>query len=639
MRQPRLAKTFKTPKPVSSRRHPSLIQLHQAGVLLYQQSRKEEVKEIAARMIEMDENFAPAWDLLACAFGIESPVESELAARRALALDSSLESAAINVGAALMKQRKFQEAAVHLGGAVQTFPNSAVLWQRLAGALSSLRSINQAEHCYRKSIELDPDNPQAHLELANMLWSMARADDAQKELEAAQYSGNAILGLRRAQLSTPVPDNEEQINAERKHFASEIVRLAKVVKPVEELPASATVTNFFLAYHGLNDRPLQEGWAQLLLKICPSLDRPVPKRHRVRASTDRIRLGVISSHLKEWHTISKLTVGLMKQLPADRFEVIAFDLSNSADPGYLPMYAEKVVSCSSQCAPAVDEIARAELDIAFYPDIGMHALSYHMAFARVAAVQCCTWGHPVTTGIPNVDYFISSDLIEPEGAEAHYSEELVRLSTLPAHFYKPNRTNRKPNFPDDWHVYLCPQTLFKFHPKFDATFADILRRDPAGHLVLIDNGGEYANKLGDRLSARHPDIIDRVHFIDRMPMDELFGLMANCHAMLDTWPFSGGNTNYEAFAFSTPVVTLPGEYMRGRVTYGQYRMMGFTDLVASSPEDYVEKALRLGNDTDYRVWARGEILSRSHLLYEDPVAPRELAAFFERACHDKGLAK
>ncbi|MBC8166826.1 MAG: hypothetical protein H7Y20_13275, partial [Bryobacteraceae bacterium] len=160
------------------------------------------------------------------------------------------------------------------------------------------------------------------------------------------------------------------------------------------------------------------------------------------------------------------------------------------------------------------------------------------------------------------------------------------------------------------------------------------RRDPAGHLVLIDLNGQYGNKLGDRIAAKHPEIIDRVEFLNRMPMDEFMGLTANCDVMLDTHPFSGGNTNYEAFAFATPIVTLPGDYMRGRVTAGQYKMMGFTDLIASSKEDYIEKALQVGTDRDYQMYKRHQISACHHHLYEDITATNEIAAFFESACQE-----
>ena len=172
-----------------------------------------------------------------------------------------------------------------------------------------------------------------------------------------------------------------------------------------------------------------------------------------------------------------------------------------------------------------------------------------------------------------MDYFISSSLIEPEGAEAHYSEKLIRLSTLPTYYYRPGRwTNKRPSLPRDWHVYLCPQSLFKFHPDFDYAFAG----DPSGGIppgrLLLDR-----SQRSVRQPARRPDQseISGCHRPDRVSEPHADrrtdGTMSTCHVMLDTHPFSGGNTSYEAFAFATPIVTLPAEYMRGRVTAGQYQ--------------------------------------------------------------------
>src|SRR5208337_1279441 len=88
---------------------------------------------------------------------------------------------------------------------------------------------------------------------------------------------------------------------------------------------------------------------------------------------------------------------------------------------------------------AREQIAALALDILFYQDIGMEPTSFFLAFARLAPVQCVSFGHPNTTGIPNMDYFVSNDLFEPPDAPSHYSERLILLHDLPtlAYYYKP----------------------------------------------------------------------------------------------------------------------------------------------------------------------------------------------------------
>ncbi|CAM9713019.1 unnamed protein product, partial [Hapterophycus canaliculatus] len=74
-------------------------------------------------------------------------------------------------------------------------------------------------------------------------------------------------------------------------------------------------------------------------------------------------------------------------------------------------------------------VAREELDVLVYPDLGMEALTYFMAFARLAPVQCVWWGHPVTPSTGAIDYFLSLD-VELEGGQGDYLEQMVRMDVI-----------------------------------------------------------------------------------------------------------------------------------------------------------------------------------------------------------------
>ncbi|MEW5944437.1 MAG: hypothetical protein AB1710_11420, partial [Pseudomonadota bacterium] len=98
--------------------------------------------------------------------------------------------------------------------------------------------------------------------------------------------------------------------------------------------------------------------------------------------------------------------------------------------------------------------------------------------------------------------------------------------------------------------------------------------------------------------------------------------------------FGGGNTAYEALAVGAPIVTWPGAYMRGRVTYACYRKMGVMNCVADSPDQYAELAVRLGCDRSFREEIRAKILASNSALYEDAGALRELEKFFVDALRE-----
>ena len=84
----------------------------------------------------------------------------------------------------------------------------------------------------------------------------------------------------------------------------------------------------------------------------------------------------------------------------------------------------------------------------------------------------------------------------------------------------------------------------------------------------------------------------------------------------------------------TPIVTLPSEFLRGRVTYAIYKKIGVMDCVASNPREYVDIAIRLGTNKEYRENIKAKILARNHVLYENIEVVRELESFFEWAVEE-----
>ncbi len=82
-------------------------------------------------------------------------------------------------------------------------------------------------------------------------------------------------------------------------------------------------------------------------------------------------------------------------------------------------------------------------DVLIYPEIGMDKISSQLAAQRLAGVQCCSWGHPVTSGLATIDHFLSSELMEPADAQAHYRENLVRLPNLSVYCEKPSAPARQ----------------------------------------------------------------------------------------------------------------------------------------------------------------------------------------------------
>ena len=99
---------------------------------------------------------------------------------------------------------------------------------------------------------------------------------------------------------------------------------------------------------------------------------------------------------------------------------------------------------------------------------------------------------------------------------------------------------------------------------------------------------------------------DRLIVLPTYPHDDYLRINFACDAMLDTLQWSGGNTSLDALACGLPVVTLPGEFMRGRQSAAMLRLAGAPEMIARDRDDYVRIATRAAGDV---VW-RNELAAR-----------------------------
>src|SRR6185503_3300534 len=119
-------------------------------------------------------------------------------------------------------------------------------------------------------------------------------------------------------------------------------------------------------------------------------------------------------------------------------------------------------------------------------------------------------------------------------------------------------------------------------------------------------------------------------FLAPMEMNRFQAASAQCDAMLDSIGWSGGNTTLEALAQDLPVVTFEGALMRGRVSAGMLRMMAMSETIATTIDDYVSLAARLGRDPAWRAAIKQRIVTDRTRLYRDGAPIAALQDFLER---------
>lgn len=565
-------------------------------------------------------------------------VEANALLEKAIALNPKSARAYTNQGNVLRGLGRIEEAINSYEKAIEIWPDLAPAYNGLGNALRQLDRRADAVAAFDKAVACDTEYAEAYFNRA-----MAHAAQGETELAATgldkafELKQDIRFLIAKAGLLPVIPKSSAEINDWRQRLADAFVNL-----PMEDFalagdPSQVPAMAFYLAYHGENDRELMEVLARFYRRAYPDLTWCAPHCENGRSTAGRVvRVGVVSRYFGE-HAVTWMIYGLLQGLPRERFSVSAVTFEGEGhDVSYrIKDAADEVVIVPRDIFQAREAIAAREFDILLYADIGMEPLSYYLAFARLAPVQCVTWGHPDTTGLDTLDYYISNNLAEPDNAQESYTEKLVRLDGVQSWYPRMAIPDELPDrqslgLPEEGPLYLCPQNSIKIHPEMDAALAEILHRDPTGYLTVFESADPNWTRL---LLARWEPVfgtaMNRVRVLSQRSLDSFLGVLAVADVVLDTWPFGAGNTNYQTFAMGVPVVTLPGRWIRGRGTLAHYRHMEIEGCIAATPSEYTDIAVRLATDRDFRTKIVDLIKERSDAVLEDEVSMRAFAAFLE----------
>ncbi|RFC31335.1 MAG: putative O-linked N-acetylglucosamine transferase, SPINDLY family [Candidatus Nitrotoga sp. MKT] len=530
-------------------------------------------------------------------------------------------------------------------------PDHVQAYSYLGSVQHQLGKLDEAEVSFTRAAQMKPGKNGAELnKLARVFWEQGRIEQTLAAYRQAQtLNPHELKSALGALLSLPaVYRNQNDLLEARQRFANGLKILHANIpnfishNPPEQLLDELRWSNFYLAYQGLDDKQLQIDYAHfvaaMLEKIAPQFMQPRVKKD---AAGRRLRIGFLSSFFRNC-TVGMYFRSWIVQLNREQFEIFVYHTRQETDSvtqeivdacDHFRHLVAGTVSPGSIAASVLSD----DLDILVYPELGMDNTSFLLAAMRLAPVQCTGWGHPVTSGQANIDYYFSSAAMEPDNAELHYSEKLILLDGLGTYYSKPVLPTpaRRADFalPEGKTLYLCPQSLFKIHPDNDALLAHILERDPDGVIVLF--AGRHPNitnaffaRLAQALRARGLEPQGRGIILPSMAHDDYLRVNMLCDVMLDTLHWSGGNTTLDALACGLPVVTLPGELMRGRQSYGMLKCMGLDELIAKDLDDYIEIAIKIGTGSAWRQQVVQRIITGSNKIFGMATSLRQMESFY-----------
>ncbi len=580
--------------------------------------------------------------------------------QQVLMLDPHHAEALFQLARALHFAGDYASATLLYTRALQENPLHTDSYTLLCGVYAAQKNRELELQTALKATEQMPDNPEAFSLLASVLIRHGDAPKALAYLEQVtpRFSSNTELqqyycmalklcsrfeeaeaAYQHLTATRRVPANfrmqfemylprfntsNEQIDTVRAKLADRIAHFTQT-KPAVDLASLDVNPLFGLAYHNRDNKELLSAFARMLRAIAPQLNFTAPhcKATAVKGNAP-IKIGFLSQRMHN-HVVGYCYRGIMLHLAKQPgIEVTFFNLANVMDSGIQEMIDANipVVSLPLLVPAAQRMIAKHELDILVYPDIGMDLATHYMAMARLAPHQVCLGGHPETTGIDTIDYVVASRDYEPENAQENYTEQLLCINGAASIFKRPATpaqwfTRAELGLPEDRKLYMCPMAVHKFHPDFDGLLAGILRKDPEATLVLFHDFHEQTvtEALKKRLFTQCDPA--RILFMPWLTLDAFQSILKLADAVIDTISFGGGTTSQYAFNLGVPIVTMPGRFARGRGVYSYYITMGIdSPPVASTPEEYVDIAVRLAHDRAYYNALQTQIFARNEHIFE-----------------------
>jgi predicted O-linked N-acetylglucosamine transferase (SPINDLY family) len=556
----------------------------------------------------------------------------------------SAEKFFFQLGNSLFFQGKYQEAIIQYQKFQQIqIGNPEFYWN----FSECFRQLNLLEQCFavlQAGIKLYPLDVKLHFTVIVNYQMSGRIQEAIRAANIAleNLPNNRTFQLLFNLLLPSVYDQVEEIDAYRKRFKQGLdnlinnIPLNNIEDQQNTLIATSCWTNFYLPYQADNVVVLQSqygNWLHQIMKAnypqwsMPLLMPPLKENHK-------IRIGYASNYLHSYSGTLWLT-GWLKYCDHDNFEIYCYYTGNQPDPitEKFQEYSDFFYHIPGNLPAVCQQIMTDKLHILVYPEIGMDAPTMQMAGLRLAPVQCTAWGHPVTTGLPTIDYFLSSQLMEGENAQEHYSEKLILLPNIGVAYPEPYippviKTRSNYGLSDNDIIYLCCQAPFKYLPQYDFILAEIASRVSQAKFVFL-RGTVLKPRLERAFAAVglnsedycvHLNIPARLDYV-------MINLLSDVY--LDTFTWSGGNTSLEAIACNLPIVTCPGEFMRGRHTDSFLKLLGVTDTIAKNEAEYIDIAVKLGIDKNWRN-SISEMMSQNHnYLFDDQACIVGLEAFYK----------
>lgn len=609
------------------------VQVNLASVLLSQGKLEEAEVHLRQALLHRPKSGEIYLELGNLNAARERYAEAESDYRTAQTLKPGIKGASVNLGNVLKFQGRMAEAAE----AYRSVPNGhgdfADALYNLGIVQLDLGESEQAVDSLEKALARRGESPETLAALGHALRESGRPSDAvaiyRRALAVDGDCAPARLGLALAAIPVVADSAEQSLNAVS-GFLEGLNKLARWgegnLRSLGKIVG--TQQPFNLAYRPQDVTGALQNYGELL--SCAAQARWSPDIAPADPGS-RIRLLIVCAQVRRHPVFDVILKGILANLDRARFEVVLYHTAAlvDAETDWASSKVDAFVQGPKSVESWVAKVRELRPEVIFYPEVGMDGVSCALASLRLAPVQAASWGHPVTTGMPHIDCFLSGDFLEGENADAHYCESLVRLPRTGV-CLQPGLASAQvwsgPKRQQGIVRYALCQQPIKLDPEDDELFASIARVSAPCEIWLAMprrqawTSARVRARMERAFRAQGVDPDQCLKVTPWLREEEFLGFLDAMDIFLDSPAFSGFTTAWQALQRGLPIITLEGAFLRQRLAAGLLRQAGVGEGIVPSREEYLATAARWASmvrqESDWRVRREG-FKARAATLKDD----------------------
>ena len=324
---------------------------------------------------------------------------------------------------------------------------------------------------------------------------------------------------------------------------------------------------------------------------------PIDKNIKER----KIKIGFLSADLNQNHSVNFFLKGLLKNLDKNKFQLIAIGNWKEVNFSNLELrenFDEWFSVYNLQDLEAINLIRSKKIDIIF--DImGMTGENRPTLFKnRIAPIQINWLGYCNTSGLKNMDFIFADPHLIKDSEERYYSEKVKKLSYIWNSHSGISIERKLMDLPVKHNDKFTFGSFNNFNKISDETLKcwEKILKSSESYRIFLKSSVEYSpnhllSKFKERGIEKQITILKKSKtFTDHLKMYDQIDLA------LDTFPYNGVTTTFEALWQSVPVLTLRGDNFLSRNGYSILKNLGIEELISNNSDDYVSKAIKLSNN-------------------------------------------